>query len=955
MPSTFATHAGRRRARRAGERIQWFALVLTTVTLGLFVAGTSGAVPPVSFAPQASYGTGAHPHAVVVGDFNGDGKLDLVTPNYAGGTVGVLLGHGDGTFGASIATPTYGPPWRVAVGDFNRDGKLDVAVCGRYTTKVEVLLGHGDGTFGAYTLYEVEAEPHVVAVADLDGDGKLDLAVSNMNSASVSVLLGHGDGTFASATSVPVGPLPQSVAIADVNGDGHPDLFTANFIGNIISIMLGHGDGTFDAPTALIVDANPACVELDDLDGDGKLDLVTTGYYASTLVVLMGHGDGTFAPKVSYASTNSSAMVAIADYNGDGNPDLAAAGGAPSNVSLLLGYGDGTFAPATCFGSGADFSYIASGDFNGDSKPDLAAPSFYSNEMMVWINTTVGNLVAPQPPATCIAPVHPCVAVPVTIARADATPLRGYSVDVQLSGDLALCAPEIVEGTYLSGIGTTFYNVVDNGGGSYTVDGTILGLPCGATAPSGTLFTLNLGSSAASGTGTVTVMSVTLRDCDNAVVAGYAGPPASVTIDNEVPTAVVLAAVQKQSGNDGDGTTQINLSWGGTVTAGDSVLIYRAGWGNYPEYDDVGGGVPATPSYPPGSPWALAGAVVGASAYADETTARDFWYYVAFVKDPCGNVGPVSNRTGGTLNYHLGDVHNGSAVACVGDNAVDLSDISFLGAHYGVPVLPGFDCLDVGPTTDNSVNARPTTDNKVGFEDLMMFAINYGLVSAPQNAMMPVAAASDELSLDGPAQVTAGMTFTVSLRLKGAGDLQGLSAQLGWDRAVVEPVSVEAGGLATTQNAVVFSSGAGNVDAALLGANRGFMGEGVLATVTFRALANGATAVTLAKLDARNLGNQPVTLAGVKAATVTATQFAPAMPNPFRGTTTLSYALAKGGAVELAVYGVDGRKVATLASGVQEAGSYRLSWDGAGARPGLYYARLTTPEGRLTRTLVLTR
>ena len=79
------------------------------------------------------------------------------------------------------------------------------------------------------------------------------------------------------------------------------------------------------------------------------------------------------------------------------------------------------------------------------------------------------------------------------------------------------------------------------------------------------------------------------------------------------------------------------------------------------------------------------------------------------------------------------------------------------------------------------------------------------------------------------------------------------------------------------------------------------------------------------------------------------------MPNPFRGTTTLSYALAKGGAVELAVYGVDGRKVATLASGVQEAGSYRLTWDGAGARPGLYYARLTTPEGRFTRTLVLTK
>ena len=98
------------------------------------------------------------------------------------------------------------------------------------------------------------------------------------------------------------------------------------------------------------------------------------------------------------------------------------------------------------------------------------------------------------------------------------------------------------------------------------------------------------------------------------------------------------------------------------------------------------------------------------------------------------------------------------------------------------------------------------------------------------------------------------------------------------------------------------------------------------------------------------------TLTGTPPTVVPAvTSFAPAMPNPFRGTTTLSYALAKGGAVELAVYGVDGRKVATLASGVQEAGSYRLTWDGGNARPGLYYARLTTPQGKFTRTLVLVK
>jgi hypothetical protein len=155
---------------------------------------------------------------------------------------------------------------------------------------------------------------------------------------------------------------------------------------------------------------------------------------------------------------------------------------------------------------------------------------------------------------------------------------------------------------------------------------------------------------------------------------------------------------------------------------------------------------------------------------------------------------------------------------------------------------------------------------------------------------------------------------------------------------------------------VALGGGGGLVDCALLGADRRLAGEGELARVTFRALASGSPRVAVGAVDARDAANRTVELTGTPPTVVPAvTSFAPAMPNPFRGTTTLSYALAKGGAVELAVYGVDGRKVAVLASGVQEAGSYRLTWDGGNARPGLYYARLTTPQGKFTRTLVLVK
>jgi hypothetical protein len=563
--------------------------------------------------------------------------------------------------------------------------------------------------------------------------------------------------------------------------------------------------------------------------------------------------------------------------------------------------------------------------------------------------------VDPVTAGLCISTAHPCVTVPVVFTRADATPARGVSVTFQLGGGLTLCstpALSILQGTWLAGYGTN-YQVVDNGSGSYTVDQAIMGLPCGVTT-GGQLFTLAL-TGTVDGVGTITVTDVLVRDCDNASLPGIPGAPGSIPIDLTAPPApIALAAAQWKTGNDGDGTTKITVSWP-AVETGATVHVYRADYGFYPEYDDLGGGMP---TYPAGT-WTLASSVSSGTTLVDEVAwpNRGFWYYVATVEDACGNVSPVSNMTGGTLNYHLGDVSDG-VTTCVGNTVVDLSDISLLGGHYAVTEGHALyrACLDVGPTTTHHVDGRPLTDNKINFEDMMMFAINYGPASASLTTLPVAAVASDAVWVEGPAKVTAGQTFTASLRLSGSGALLGLSAALDWDRSIAELVSIEAGELITAQGGVALGGGGGLVDCALLGADRRLAGEGELARVTFRALASGSPQVAVGAVDARDAANRTVELTGTPPTVVPAvTSFAPAMPNPFRGTTTLSYALAKGGAVELAVYGVDGRKVATLASGVQEAGSYRLTWDGGNARPGLYYARLTTPQGKFTRTLVLVK
>jgi hypothetical protein len=133
------------------------------------------------------------------------------------------------------------------VGDFNGDGLLDLAVANYGPSpSVSVLLGNGDGTFQTARNFAAGGYPRSVAVGDFNGDGVLDLAVANPF-ANVSVLLGNGDGTFQAPRSFPAGDTPWPVAVGDFNGDGLPDLAVANegtcclFPDGSVSILLNDG------------------------------------------------------------------------------------------------------------------------------------------------------------------------------------------------------------------------------------------------------------------------------------------------------------------------------------------------------------------------------------------------------------------------------------------------------------------------------------------------------------------------------------------------------------------------------------------------------------------------------------------------------------------------------------------------------------------------------------------
>jgi hypothetical protein len=172
-------------------------------------------------------------NSLAVGDFLGNGNLDLAVANsIAGLPIDIVLGCGDGAFnqGPASANGNVAYAYMPALGDFNGDGKLDIAATGGaaagpvVTNVVTILLGNGDGTFslGQNSTFATGSNPLPIVAADFNGDGKLDLAVANYDGGSVTVLLGNGDGTFTPAASSPfdLGTVPFSLAVGDFNNSG---------------------------------------------------------------------------------------------------------------------------------------------------------------------------------------------------------------------------------------------------------------------------------------------------------------------------------------------------------------------------------------------------------------------------------------------------------------------------------------------------------------------------------------------------------------------------------------------------------------------------------------------------------------------------------------------------------------------------------------------------------------
>ncbi|MDW8318127.1 MAG: FG-GAP-like repeat-containing protein [Anaerolineae bacterium] len=308
-----------------------------------------------SWQPTVNYAAGLHPVGVVVADFDRDNQLDVAALNQGPGvgrrgTVTLLFGQGNGTFVRRSDFDAGIWPTSIATGDFNRDGRADLVIGNsRYPwdeSYMNVLLGVGDGTFRQPMTYPVGTYPTSVAVGDFNRDLHPDIVASICYRNSVNVLLANGAGGFQPAVSYPVGGLPDSypigVALGDLNSDGKLDLAVANLFMAQLSVLLGNGDGTFqERRNYLATSGTPSGIALADFNRDATLDVAITesGYPAGqgSLEISLGTRDGAFPLHDWYYQPGDNPMgVAAADINRDGLPDVVTANHGADTVSVML-------------------------------------------------------------------------------------------------------------------------------------------------------------------------------------------------------------------------------------------------------------------------------------------------------------------------------------------------------------------------------------------------------------------------------------------------------------------------------------------------------------------------------------------------------------------------------------------------------------------------------------------
>ncbi len=374
-------------------------------------------IGPGFFAGREEYNTGASPFSAAVGDLDGDGKPDMVFANSASSSVSILRNAtnepGSIDFETKIDFATGPDPFDVVIGDLDGDGRLDLAITNSGNATLSVLRNTSTGAgiidFTAKQDFVTGDLPFGVSIADLDGDGKSDLATANLLSNTVSVLrnTSTSDGLidFALKLDFATEAAPIDIAIGDLNEDGKLDLATANWGSNSLTVLGNNSSSigviSFNPMEAVFIGDTTRSIVIGDLNGDGKPDIAVAMPYNQMASVLTNtnseSGTLSFSERLELATGSGPVVIAIADLNGDGKPDLATGNDGTNNVSILenttIESGATSFAERVNYHTGSQPWGLTLGDMDADGRSDLATGNYGEGTSTIWRNTADQQLL----------------------------------------------------------------------------------------------------------------------------------------------------------------------------------------------------------------------------------------------------------------------------------------------------------------------------------------------------------------------------------------------------------------------------------------------------------------------------------------------------------------------------------------------------------------------------------
>ena len=420
-------------------------------TVGIVLANTDG-----SFTDVILYSTGrqAFPVAVTLGHFNNDALLDIAIVNEREGTIYILIGYGNGTFGESrtfLVGYTSSPIW-ITLTDLNHDKQDDILICNSNENFISVFLIHPEADFTKETTYRSAAGPHPssIVMADFNDDNRLDVAVANSGNENFQILLDYDDSTFSNKIiySSNVGSHPQYVIVADFNNDNHSDIAIANTWADNIHILQGHGDGTFDDPliystgsgsaphgisvgnfnddawidmavankntdtvhvflafdyptfskrtiNVTDIDSSIRTLVVGDFNHDERCDIAVTDDETHTILIFLGHGDGTFKDQMSYFTGTRSAVASLkaVHVNHDDHLDLVFYDTMQDTIGVFIGDGNGSFSELRSFAIATNISGLifVLGDFNNDGYLDAAITTIVISSVVIFLGDGNGS------------------------------------------------------------------------------------------------------------------------------------------------------------------------------------------------------------------------------------------------------------------------------------------------------------------------------------------------------------------------------------------------------------------------------------------------------------------------------------------------------------------------------------------------------------------------------------